>query len=140
MDAGIDTWARLLRTEKVLLERVEAALKAADLPPLTWYDVLLELGRDEPEGLRQYEIGTRVLLSKHNLTRLLDRLEDKGLVTRRDCPEDARGKIVFITNTGQALRKRMWPVYAGAIETHFSDKLTTKDIDSLSVILGKLLD
>lgn len=123
-----------------MLERVEGALKEAGLPPLAWYDVLLELSRDGGDGLRQYEIGERILLSKHNLTRLLDRLEARSLVVRRECPEDARGNIVFITDEGLSLRKRMWPVYSEAIKEHFTGKLAAAEINRLSAILHKLLN
>ena len=140
MKVEFQAWARLLRAQKVSLERVECALKEADLPPLAWYDVLLELSRDDHNGLRQYEISERILLSKHNLTRLLDRLQAKGLVVRRECPEDARGNIVSITGKGRALQKRMWPIYAEAIKSNFADKLSSKDLGSLSRILGKVLD
>lgn len=140
MKVEFQAWARLLRAQKVLLERVESALKEGGLPPLAWYDVLLELSRDSHDGLRQYEISERILLSKHNLTRLLDRLEAKGLVVRGECPEDARGNIVSITAKGRALQKRMWPVYADAVRTGFMDKLTTEDIEALHRALGKVLD
>ena len=138
METDFQAWARLLRAQRILLERVETALKEAGLPPLSWYDVLLELSRNDHDGLRQYEIAERILLSKHNLTRLLDRLEARGLVVRGACPEDARGNIVSITAKGRSLQKRMWPVYADAVKTHFSGRLTAKDLDSLSRILGKV--
>lgn len=137
--SAVEAWARLLRAHKLLLEGVETALKEAGLPPLTWYDVLLELERDDSEGLRQYEIAERTLLSKHNLTRLLDRLQAAELVVRRECAEDGRGNIVSITEKGLALRRRMWPLYAGAIRCNFAGRLTSKDIASLSRILRKLL-
>lgn len=138
METDFQAWARLLRAQRILLERVETALKEAGLPPLSWYDVLLELSRNDHDGLRQYEIAERILLSKHNLTRLLDRLEAQGLVVRGACPEDARGNIVSITAKGRSLRKRMWPIYADAVKTHFSGRLTAKDLESLSRILGKV--
>ena len=72
-------WVLLVRAQQILLGRVETRLKEAGLPPLSWYDVLLELGRDPESDLRQYEIGERVLLNKHNLSRLIDRLESDGL-------------------------------------------------------------
>jgi DNA-binding MarR family transcriptional regulator len=141
MEADIQAWARLLRAQKLVLERVETALKAAGLPPLAWYDVLLELDRDDSrDGLRQYQIAERILLTKHNLTRLLDRLEHNGLVERRGCPEDGRGNIVTITRKGTTLRREMWPVYAGAVREHFTGRLTATDVESLSRILRKLVE
>lgn len=133
-------WARLLKIQRVLLERIERSLKRAGLPPLAWYDVLLELRREKEKGLRQYEIGERILLSKHNLSRLLDRLAAKNLIQRCLCTEDGRGNVVKITPDGRALLKEMWPVYARAIRENFSSALQPEEIDALSRFLFKLLN
>ncbi|WP_172746240.1 MarR family transcriptional regulator, partial [Neorhizobium sp. T7_12] len=66
-------WVRLMRAQQLVLGAIEQDLKAADLPPLGWYDVLLELSRAEGGRLRPYEIEERTLLAQHNLSRLLDR-------------------------------------------------------------------
>lgn len=137
---AITAWARLLRAQTLLLTQVEAALKAAGLPPLAWYDVLLELHRVRPAGLRQYEIGDKILLSKHNLSRLIDRLEGEGLVQRQACPEDGRGHVVRITEAGGAVLQRMWPVYGEAIHRLFEAKLADDEIVGLGEVLGKLVD
>lgn len=133
----IDAWARLVRAQQLLLERVEAELKHAGLPPLRWYDVLIELHR-APGGLRQYQIGEAVLLNKYNVSRLLDRLEREGLIARYACESDARGAQVRITAEGGKLLKRMWNRYAKAISEHFGQHLTKSDISSLSALLCKL--
>lgn len=135
---AVDVWARLIRTQTELLEAVHQALKAAKLPPLSWYDVLLELERSGEQGLRQYEIGREVLLTKHNLSRLIDRMEKVGAVSRADCPEDGRGNVVFITAAGRALRRRMWPVYAGVIQSRFASRLDASELTSLGSILARL--
>lgn len=139
-EIAIKAWARLIRAQQVLLERVERRLKAAGLPPLSWYDVLLELNRAEQGGLRQYEIGAKVLLSKHNLSRLLDRLEAEGLVKRHACPEDRRGAYVAITRTGKAQLKKMWPVYRDAVAEHFARHLSAGEIHALAESMQRLLE
>jgi DNA-binding MarR family transcriptional regulator len=138
-EPAVTTWARLLLTQTQLLDYVNAALKAARLPPLTWYDVLLELHRARDGGLRQYEIGAKTLLSKYNLSRLIDKLEHEHLVQRLSCPEDGRGNVVRITDAGTKLLKRMWPVYGGAIHAQLEGKLTPAEISALGEILNKLI-
>ena len=54
---------------------VEVDLKRAGFPPLSWYDVLLELRRAGDDGLRPLEIEARLLLAQHNVSRLIERLE-----------------------------------------------------------------
>ena len=133
-------WVLLIRAQQIFLGRVEAALKEADLPPLSWYDVLLELSRDPDSELRQYEIGERVLLNKHNLSRLIDRLERDGLVKRQACNTDGRGSIVKITKKGIQLKQEMWPVYAKAIQELIAEPLTATQVRSLAEIMNALLE
>jgi len=133
-------WVLLMRTQQVLLGRAETALKESGLPPLSWYDVLLELSRDPEAGLRQYEIGERVLLNKHNLSRLIDRLESDGLVKREACDLDGRGNVVKISKKGLQLKQKMWPVYAQAIQELIGEPLTATQVRSLASILNALLE
>ena len=131
-------WARLVRARELLLERIEADLKDAGLPPLRWYDVLLELDRAGRRGLRQFEICDAVLLSKYNVSRLLDRLESEGLLTRYVCEDDARGTRVLITARGRELRKRMWSVYGPALRAHFAEHFGGDELERLASLLGRL--
>jgi DNA-binding MarR family transcriptional regulator len=137
-EAAIAAWARLIRVEQALLGCVEDDLKSAGLPPLVWYDVLLELVR-EPEGrLRHRDLHRRMLLAKYNLSRLLDRMEADGLIGRQPVDDDARGEYVRVTTQGRDMQKRMWPVYRRAIAKHFSSRLGLDDIEQLLRILDKL--
>jgi DNA-binding MarR family transcriptional regulator len=134
----ITAWVRLTRASQSCLEDVEADLKAAGFPPLIWYDVLLELRRT-PEGrLRHNEIGGKILLSKSNVTRVVDRLEAKGLVAREDCAEDRRGAFVAITEKGRDLQARIWPVYRESLARRFGERLTEDEAVQLAELLAKL--
>ena len=116
-ETTLNAWVLLHRTHRKLQESVESALKAGKLPPLDWYDVLLELHRAGNAGLRQFEIGDKVLLNKHNLSRLIDRLEKKHLVKRYTSSEDGRGNQIKITTGGRQVLKEVWPVYGQSIQT-----------------------
>ena len=114
------TWSLFLRTHAVLLEKIEAALKAADLPPLAWYDVLWALESAPDHRLRMHELASGVVLSRSNLTRLVDRLAEAGLARREASPDDGRGACAAITAKGLATRKKMWPVYRTCIQDLFN--------------------
>ena len=137
-DIAIKAWGRLVRSQQRLLQQIEADLKAAGLPPLRWYDVLLELHRSGSEGLRQFEIAAAVLLTKYNVSRLLDRLENEGLLERHDCESDGRGAVVRITADGHELLKRMWSVYGAAIEQYFSTHYSKTELKQLASLLGRI--
>jgi len=130
----------MLRVHKVLLEKVQADLSAAGLPPLEWYDLLLELDMAEGHRLRLYDLGERMALSRSNLTRLCDRLEKEGLVLREQCAEDRRGLFAALTPKGAELRRAMWPVYKRAVEQHFSAHLEESEASELASVLLRLLN
>ena len=137
-EATIRAWARLMKAQSQALGSVEGALKAAGLPPLAWYDVLLELERAGKPGLRSFQLQAAMLFQQYNLSRLVDRMAAAGHVAKAPSPEDGRGLVLTITASGRALRRRMWPVYAAAIEDavgrHFSDA----EARQLAGLLGRV--
>ncbi|WP_072371749.1 MarR family winged helix-turn-helix transcriptional regulator [Rhizobium tibeticum] len=136
-DAAINAWIRLMRAQQRLLGRIEADLKSAGLPSLGWYDVLWELVRSPQGRLRPFEIEERTLLAQYNLSRLIDRLEKEGLVQRETFDQDGRGRWVVVTESGRALQKRMWQVYAKAIEDNLGSKLSEADAVALASLLAR---
>jgi DNA-binding MarR family transcriptional regulator len=139
-DEVVTAWARLVRAEQALLGRIEGELKTAGFPPLAWYDVLLELGRAADGRLRPVELERRTLLAQYNASRLIDRMENEGLVARAAHPEDGRGQWVAITAGGRALQKRMWKVYGAAIARHVGAKLSRAEAVQLAALLAKLME
>ena len=138
-NATTDAWIALVRAHERTLTSIEADLKAAGFPPLSWYDVLLELRRAGSDGLRPMEFEDRLLLAQHNVSRLLDRLEKAGYVTRAAHESDGRGQRIHATEAGLDLQKRMWPVYGAAIERHLGSKLADDaEAARLANLLGKL--
>lgn len=136
----IAAWTRLMTVARTLLEGVEADLQAADLPPITWYDVLLELEKAGPPGLRPFALQDRLLLPQYSTSRLLARMEKANVVERAQSPEDARGHLVTLTAAGAALRRRMWPVYAASLRRRFESRLSAADAGALASLLDRFGD
>lgn len=137
-ESTICAWTRLLRAHQAALGRVECALKKAGLPPLAWYDVLLELERVGDAGLRPFALEQALLLPQYGLSRLLARIEQAGLIRRCVCPADGRGQVVAITPAGRDMRARIWPVYAAALQAAIGTRLDAAEAASLAALLGKL--
>jgi DNA-binding MarR family transcriptional regulator len=136
----IRAWARLMKAQQLALAAIECELKEARLPPLVWYDVLLELERAGNDGLRPFELERAMLLAQYNLSRLIDRIERAGYLERRACEDDGRGQLIVITERGKAIRRKMWPVYARAIESSVGSNLSAKQAEALDGLLGLLID
>lgn len=114
-----DTWFRFVRAHRCLIREIERRLAAAGLPAYAWYDALwgLESG---PDGTRRMsELADVMAIERYNLTRLVDRLEAEGLVTRSRASDDGRGAYAAITENGKVLRKKMWKIYEGAVDELF---------------------
>jgi len=136
-DPKAHAWAVLLTAHATLVEKIEAALAAGKLPPLAWYDVLWELEKADDGKLRMHELARRIVLSRSNLSRLADRLEEAGLIEREDAPHDRRGYHCVITRAGLAMRKRMWPVYKAEIERLFSRHITVEEARTIGEGLAR---
>ena len=139
-EATVRAWARLTRAQQRAQDAIEGALKAAGLPPLAWYDVLLETERAGKAGLRPFELERAMLLAQYNLSRLLERIEAAGYLERRPCEEDGRGHRLLVTDSGRALRRKMWPVYAKAIEAAVGQHLSARQAKTLGELLGFLIE
>jgi DNA-binding MarR family transcriptional regulator len=132
-------WALFLTAHAVLIEAIERRLAQAGLPPLAWYDLLWGLERSPEQRLRMSELAEKVVLSRSNLTRLVDRLEEAGLVLRERSEEDRRGAYAVLTETGREMRRRMWPVYQAGIRQLFESQLSDAEAETVGAVLRRVL-
>src|SRR3954465_14116123 len=95
----------LLRTSDVLSRRLAHVLKNEDLSS-NQYNVLRIL-RGAPEGLPCGEIGSRMITRDPDITRLLDRLEKRGLIKRSRDQGDRRGLTSYISAAGLKMLKQL---------------------------------
>ncbi|MHC8407630.1 MULTISPECIES: MarR family winged helix-turn-helix transcriptional regulator [unclassified Pseudomonas] len=114
-----DTWFRFVRAHRCLIREIERRLAAAELPAYAWYDALWGLESGPDGSRRMSELADVMAIERYNLTRLVDRLEAEGLVTRSRASDDGRGAYAVITESGKVLRKKMWQVYEGAVDELF---------------------
>jgi len=138
-DTVTKAWVRLVRARHTVVSAVEADGKAAGVLPVEWYDVLWDLERHE-DGVRPFELEQRLLFAQYNLSRLIDRMVEAGLVKKVACPTDKRGHVLFITEAGKKQRKATWPHYARAVNKYLGEKLTEAETEKLATLLGKLLE
>ena len=133
-----DAWGALLQTHAALVPAMDRELQSRTGLPLPWYDVLLELAT-APEGrLRMSDLADRVVLSRTRVSRLVDELVARGLVTRLDNPEDRRSAYAAITKAGVAEFRASAPVYLRVIEQQFAANLSDDELASLARILAKI--
>ncbi|MEA2474716.1 MAG: hypothetical protein QOE06_2631 [Thermoleophilaceae bacterium] len=134
----LDALRSLLRARTTLVERLETALRADDLPPLAWYDVLCALDEAPGDGLRPRDLGFAVALTPSGLTRLLDRISAAGMVDRKSCPSDRRGYVVLLTKSGAETLEMMRPVYLHELGLAFASLLSDDEAKQLSEVLDRV--
>lgn len=133
-----EAWRAFITAYSAAVEGIERGLLEAGLPPLSWYDVLLELSAAPGRRLRMHELARAVVLSRSGLTRLVDRLQKAGLLRREPDPADGRGSFATLTDEGARMRERMWPVYAKGIAENFGAHISDEEAEILTRALGKV--
>jgi DNA-binding MarR family transcriptional regulator len=101
-----EAFVNLLRTVDALMQGVAAALKPAGLSPAQ-YNVLRILRGAGPDGLACREIGERMITKDPDITRLLDRLEERDLISRSRDRADRRVITTRITDKGMRILKEL---------------------------------
>src|ERR1700738_3934142 len=120
----LGAWRSFLTAHAALINQIERELLEAGVVPLSWYDVLFALYDAPGQRLRMNELASAIVLSRSGLTRLVDRLEAEGLLTRERSASDRRGAFAVLTEKGLEAMRKAWPVYAKGIEEHFARYLS----------------
>lgn len=127
-EAQLAAWRAFLRAHATVMDRLDRELQAAEGLPLTWYEVLLHLAQAPGHHLRLSELADRLLLSRSGLSRLVDRMEQAGLIERETCQSDRRGAFALLTEEGRARFRRAAPVHLRGVHQHFSGLLTDEEV------------
>jgi len=130
-------WRLFFESGLALLDVLDAELEQAVGIPQRWYDVLVHL-EESPQGIPMNELAERILYSKSGFTRVVDRLEEAGLVQRVRPDNDRRSILVVLTDEGRSAMERARRHHRHAIEEHFSRHLSDTDIKTLTRALQKL--
>jgi DNA-binding MarR family transcriptional regulator len=131
----LSAWRAVLSVHTSVVARVEEALAAAALPPLAWYDLLWAIRRAPGRRVRMAELADNLTLSRGGLTKLADRLEAATLLRREPADDDGRGLYAVLTEAGEEMLRRMWPVYSRVLRETFVAAITE---DEAAVIAAGL--
>jgi DNA-binding MarR family transcriptional regulator len=123
-------WVRFLRFSLLSHKRLENDLEKLDLTAPQFY-VLATIGY--AGGLPFGEIGAKMMVTVSNLTGIVDRLEEKKLVTRKRDDNDRRVVYVILTEKGVKLYKTTIPLFEKSVSRIFSplDRSQQKELSAL---------
>src|SRR5436189_5229620 len=112
-------WRLYFESALALIDVLDAELERDAGIPMRWYDALVHL-EETPGGLRMNELAERILYSKSGFTRVVDRMEEAGLVRRVRPKNDRRSILVLLTDAGRKTMERARRHHWHGIEYTFS--------------------
>ncbi|MER6050391.1 MarR family transcriptional regulator [Streptomyces sp. BHT-5-2] len=120
-----------------LTAQADAALTRTHDLPLTWFEVMLWLHtQDEP--MAASDLGAKALLSRSQVSRVIDSLQARGLVERTPSPHDARSVQIALTAAGRTAFAEANATRRAALAEVFDDLLDEEDITALQTVWNKL--
>ena len=139
-DMHLAAWRNFLTAHATVTDVIDHELVAAQRVPLHWYDVLIELVEAPDNRLRLHELAQKVVLSRSGLTRLLDKLENAGLLERQAATTDRRGAFAVLTEAGKEAVRQAWPVYAQAIAHYFALHMNEDEARIVRDVLNRIIN
>jgi DNA-binding MarR family transcriptional regulator len=106
------------------------------------YTTLMCLSEAPNRELRMADLANAAALSASRMTRLVDDLQDRGLVTKRASSEDGRGNVAKLTRAGMAKLKAAWPAHLASVRErvfdHMDPSTVAKAAQALSDVAATL--
>ena len=134
---ALTAWVRLLRGHSAARRTLDAALQAEHGLTVTAYEALLLLFRAEAP-LRRVDLAEGLALTASGVTRLLDGLEEHGLVTKSTCSSDARVTYAVLTDAGKAKLEEAASSHVNAVSDLFEERYSPEELETLAALLRRL--
>jgi DNA-binding MarR family transcriptional regulator len=137
-DPTLTAWVRFLRAHAAVTRELGARLEADHGLTMSDYDVLIQLYFAEGRAMRRVDIARQVLLTASGITRLLDGLEQCGLVAKKACATDARVSYAVLTEEGVRKVEAARDSHLADVEELFGSQFAPHERAQLAEFLGRL--
>ena len=135
--ARLEAWQAITASHAVVTERIQRALAAADLPPLSWHDLLAAIDSCPAHRPSMGELADRLTFSRGGITKLVDRLQAAGLIERVSCESDRRSAHAQLTPAGGRMLAEMRAVYQAEL-AHSLKELAVEEAQKISPALQRV--
>jgi DNA-binding MarR family transcriptional regulator len=132
-------WRGYLAMHAQLANRLHRQLQADSGLSLPDFDVLVALTDREGDRARVGELAATLQWEKSRLSHHLARMQRRGLVAREDCPGDARGAFIVLTDTGRAAIEQAAPAHVATVRDLVFDQLSGEQVAALATITDRVL-
>jgi DNA-binding MarR family transcriptional regulator len=135
---AVTAWTRLLRAYASTTRLLSAELQQEHGLTLSDYEALLVLSRAGGGRLKRVELARSLMLTPSGITRLLQGLEDAGLVERASCASDLRVTYAQLTDAGREKLEAASGGHIASIHALFEEHCAPEEVVTLAEILGRL--
>lgn len=136
----VAAWLNLQQASRVLDGAFDHRLKAAAGLSMAEYEALFRLSHSGGKPMQMAQIATQLLASPSGTTRIVDRLEREGLIIRHTPEENRRVVEINLTPKGRRILEKADRAFRGVLRETFSANLSTREIETLRVLMRKLLE
>ena len=134
----LDAFARLMRAHSVLRRELDAEVLRPRGLTINDFEALMHISKAEEQRLRRIDLVERLMLTPSGVTRLLEGLQEAGLVEDVHCDSDARVTWAQLTDDGVELLDCVGASHTARLRELFRGSLSEAEVEQLSELLGKL--
>ena len=134
---AVDAWEALFRAQVAIFRDINAEFPN-ELLTIVEYDLLFNLSRLSGRTARPRDLNSVLLLSQPSISRLIDRMAERGFVTKTPDPEDGRGILVTLTEDGFRMFRKVAAVHSESIARRFGDSLDEDELRTLIELCDRI--
>jgi DNA-binding MarR family transcriptional regulator len=132
-------WRDVFEAHAAVMDLLLTEMKDEVGISITEYDVLLHLS-EMPKPVRMNELADAVVISKSGLTRVVDRMEQDGLLKRVPIAGDRRSMAIAMTRDGEGVFRDARTVHRRGIKKHFTDHLRDGEVEAIRAAFSRARD
>ena len=134
----LGAWAEFFVSHALAVRAIEAQMETQSPLSMDGYDVLLAISRAPGQRLRFSDLADTTVYTRSGITRIMKRYEEKGYISREECPEDKRGSFAVLTDKGKKVLREAWRWYSKGILEVFGNCFKEKEAQTLRSLMQKL--
>jgi DNA-binding MarR family transcriptional regulator len=132
-------WRAFIRLRESVTREIDERLRRERLISLADYGVLITLVTEPDLRLRMSDLGARRMLTPSGITRVVVRLEERGLVRREPDPADGRAAFAILTKKGLEALRRAQVVHHATVRELYVGRLEPRELKQLARLYEKAL-
>ncbi|MEU0937740.1 MULTISPECIES: MarR family transcriptional regulator [unclassified Embleya] len=133
-------WRQIIAVINMLPPRLERELQRAHGLSLHDYQILVQLSEHPDREVRLSDLAEATQQSKSRLSHQMTRMENAGLVARRNCPTDRRGAYAVLTEEGWRVLEAAAPTHVESVREHLMDVMTPAQKQVVGAAFGAVAD